>query len=454
MKGILLNQTDGCIPYLEDIKQDTESIKATLDQNFTGARKRYGFRIKKSEADPAKRVEYIYDAVGMTPLTVNQSTGVCNYGSWGDVWFVKNNYPCMLKADGTEESVFPVSNGAITGSTAKLSTVSGGLNAMSAIPLCWIKRYEQNGYEYVIVAEEQIDDSYHAYAHTDSHGAIKDVFYHAMYKGSYTDIAIDGYSASVPGCGKNVNEAEFDTKHTAANVTRVLRSLANQIPEHYTCSNYEILSAKKNSNRYDIRSWSQQCLIADLVTLITKNDNSQAAIGQGRSSGYVNNDTISNGLLKTGRFNGSTVIANQFFGKSTTTEHMCVFWIEDFWANRWDRVNGIFQDHGTYKIKMTPENGGYNLTGAGYISIPGIITPATGYQVNNYMSDLGRVPLTTGGSDSTYDADYFWTNTGVVCMGLCGGDCNAGSLCGSRSLSLNFLASWSSWHFGASLTLV
>lgn len=449
MESILLGQTG----YLESIKKDTEDILATLDQNFGGPRKRYGFRIKKSESDSEKRVEYIYDAIGMTPLTVDQTTGVCNYGSWGDIWFVKNNYPCMLKPDGTEESAFNVLNGAIVGDTSKLSNVDSGLNAMSAIPLCWVKRYEQNGYEYVIIAEEQLDDSYHAYAHTDAHGAIKDVFYHAMYKGSYP-----GEQPTTAICGKNRDEENWSaTKHTLDTVTHVLRSLANQNPQHYTCALYERLSAKKNSDAYDIRSWSQQCLIADLVTLVTKHDNSQVAIGQGVSTRYVADDTVNNNILKTGRFSGNTVIANQFYGTSNTRDHMCVFWIEDFWANRWDRVNGILAVNGQYKVKMTPEHGGYNFDGNGYITIPGISTVSThGWQINTFNSDLGRVPIAIGGSDATYNGDYTWINNTAnrINMGLSGGDCDSGSMCGSRFLSLFNLAAWSYWGIGASLTKV
>lgn len=454
MEPILLGQNG----KLNSIKKDTTDILSILNTNFSGPLKRYGFRRKKNEADPSARIEYIYDAVGMTPLTVNQSSGACNYGSWGDIWFVKNNYPCMLKADGTEDSRFTVSNGAITGDTSKLSATAGGLNAMSAIPLCWVKRYEADGYEYVIFCEHQFDDSYRAYAHTNAHGGIEDYFYHAMYKGSYTDIASGGYSATVPGCGRNVNETGWSTtKHTLADVTHVLRSLAGQIPEHNTCALYETLSAKKNSNAYDIRSWSQHNLIADLITLITKSDNSQEVIGQGISSGYVNDEAQNNGFIKTGRYSGSTVVANQFYGTNNTRTHMCAFWIEDFLAHRWDRLNGIILINGIYRIKMTPENGGYNLTGDGYIEVPGIKAPtaSNSYIINSFMSELGALPIAVGGTSSTHLADALWTNLGVgPYVGLAGGACTIGSSCGSRCLSLNTLAAQSASSFGASLTKV
>ena len=42
--------------------------------------KRYGYRVKMAEPDTAARVEYIYDAVGMTPAYMDFAAGSFNYG--------------------------------------------------------------------------------------------------------------------------------------------------------------------------------------------------------------------------------------------------------------------------------------------------------------------------------------------------------------------------------------
>ena len=55
--------------------------------------KRYGFRIKDAEANPSTRVEYLYDAVGMTPAYMDFSAGACNFGSWASAWFIRDNTP-------------------------------------------------------------------------------------------------------------------------------------------------------------------------------------------------------------------------------------------------------------------------------------------------------------------------------------------------------------------------
>ncbi|MCM1217871.1 MAG: hypothetical protein NC548_25565 [Lachnospiraceae bacterium] len=86
-----------------------------------------------------------------------------DYGGWKDVWFIKDNYPCMLKSNGKEDYRLDpndYSKKALFGASA--TTVSGATvpdfcnpaydgNAMSAIPLCWVQRYEDSQYEYFVV---------------------------------------------------------------------------------------------------------------------------------------------------------------------------------------------------------------------------------------------------------------------------------------------------------------
>ena len=90
---------------LDKTHANTAAILAALEEEGGEHKKavRYGIKISKSDSGKASRVTYIYDAVGMTPAVMNFSEGTFNYGSWGNVEFVKNNYPCMVKYDGTED---------------------------------------------------------------------------------------------------------------------------------------------------------------------------------------------------------------------------------------------------------------------------------------------------------------------------------------------------------------
>lgn len=63
---------------------------------------RFGIKINKNEEDSNKRVTYLYDAAGMIPAVMDFVEGTFNYGSWGNVEFVKNNYTDKV-ADGSLE---------------------------------------------------------------------------------------------------------------------------------------------------------------------------------------------------------------------------------------------------------------------------------------------------------------------------------------------------------------
>lgn len=56
----------------------------------------------------------------------------------------------------------------LNGGASDITKTSYGGNAMSEIPLIWVKRWTQNNYHFVVFCEEQYDDTYKAYAHTDA----------------------------------------------------------------------------------------------------------------------------------------------------------------------------------------------------------------------------------------------------------------------------------------------
>ena len=143
---------------VKQMASDTAEIKSIAQEMKATKPKRYGFRIKKTEPNPDTRVEYIYDAVGMTPAKMNGAS--FNYGSWANIWFVKGNYPVMLNKNGTEAyRLDPNDYGKKLDGSASDITSSTTADAMSAIPRCWIKRYEDDVYQYFIVCEEKYDDS-------------------------------------------------------------------------------------------------------------------------------------------------------------------------------------------------------------------------------------------------------------------------------------------------------
>ena len=399
---------------------NTISTKAdTILSELRGQRpKRYGYRVKESEANPSSRVEYLFDAVGMTPAAMNYAAGTFGYGSWADVWFVRDNAPYMVNNDGSvayQLDPNDYTKKAVTGAASDVANTAFGGNAMSAIPLVWVKRYHENGYRYVIFCETQYDEGYHAYAHTRPDGTISPFAYGPMFEGS-----------------------KIDTK---------LRSLSSQAPVSSLNATQELAAAQANGDKWTLTTWAFWNLIHDMLVLIGKSTDIQAVFGQGHTTG----GTSAADLLTTGALNTK----GQFFGYSDTTHSVKVFHMENFWGDRWDRLVGLIYDNGTYKVKMTPEDGGYNLTGAGYEAVrKGInATEAGGGWVKNaQQTEQGLFPTVLGGSDATYDCDYHYYNPAIVSVPLVGGACAHGSKCG-RSLAVDSVAGYAWWHLGASLFL-
>ena len=147
---------------------------------------RFGIKIKKTESDPASRVSYLYDAVGMTPAYMDFSGGMFNYGDWGDVWFVEDNKPLMLRSNGQVGYYLNPDNYAyrkdMTASDVSNTSYDG--NAMAQFPLGYIYRYEDDDYLYEILSNVQYDENYKAYAHTRMDGTIAPYFYWSLFGGS------------------------------------------------------------------------------------------------------------------------------------------------------------------------------------------------------------------------------------------------------------------------------
>ena len=409
----------------DKIKQDTANIMETgwtILAELRGQRpKRYGYRVKISEPDPGSRVEYLFDAVGMTPAHMDYDRQEFDYGDWKDIWFVRDNYPCMVRADGSEDyrlDPSDYSKKAADGSASDVSNTAYNGNAMAAIPLVWVKRYQEAGYQYVIFCEQQFDEGYKAYAHTRPDGTIAKVAYHALFKGSLVE-------------GK-------------------LRSIAGQKPQGSSNATQELNYAKANGAKWTIKTWALHSLIADLLTLISKTTASQAAFGRGHTVNSGAENLLDCGTLKD---------KGQFFGYSDTARAMKVFHIENFWGERWDRLVGLTYINGAFHVKMTPEGAGYNFTGDGYTSIGKGITGQTaasesGWQRDTEQTEYGRFPVAPlTGSDATFETDILYWNNTIVAVAVVGGTSHIGSMCGARALSAAYQVSGMGWHIGASLSL-
>ena len=368
-----------------NVISDTYVTKSEFQRKVNAVR--LGYRIKKTEADPYARVEYLYDAVGMIPAHMDFTNGVFDYGSWADVWFVADNKPLMLKSDGTVGYYLNPNDYSKKkdGTASDVANIDYDGNAMAQFPLCWICRYEDNDYQYEIVSNVQYDENYKAYAHTRADGSIADYIYASCF------------------------EASGDTSR--------LRSLSEQTIACYMTIQNQINGAIANGNGWYINSWSRRELIRTLIVLLGKSTNSQAVFGNGSSQG-------NSVMLKT----GTLIDKGQFFGYTTTNQQVKCFHVEGLWGNMYDHLVGCIAYNYRWYVKMTPEGTGYSVNVSnrtGYTNVCGYPSTTGSYIKSCFCSEYGMLPNGINGSSATYYCDQFVSSgTG---MPIVGGGTNTGS---------------------------
>lgn len=394
----------------------------------------YGFYIDGNNSNPSTRVAYIEDAIGMKPAFMNYETGLFDYGSWGNAWFMPR--PCMLKSDGTVAYYLDPMDYSkkIDGTESDIANDDFDGNAMmewgSSGKKIWTKTVPVLGdpsscYKYF--ADEQIDKDYHAWSFIGTDGKMKDHFYTPIYHGSI--------------------------------VGTKLRSLSGKVPCMSKTAQQEIDLAVANGSGWYIEQFCDIELINDLLVLIGKSTDTQTVFGQGNCDGYENNSSINYGMINSGTMNNKGLFWGRNVSSTSARNGVKVFGMENWWGNQWRRFTGLILDNGVYKTKRcygvsdSSTVKGYNLTGDGYVSSG--ITPggtSSGYiNIIDYSNGMS-LPKTASGSSSTYYCDGLWFNNSVVAVAYRGGGCGHGSLCGAFCLGVDGAASVSYWGFGAALS--
>lgn len=381
---------DWVVTCSKDAVSNSRTITISVVQEYTmtiSYALQYGYRIKEDESDPDARVEYILDAVGMTPVQMDLTTGEFDYGSWKDVWFVKNNKPCMLKYDCTVDYYLNPNDYSKKedGTDSDVTNIDYEGNAMSEIPLVWVKRYEDENYKYEIISNVKVDDDFKAYAHTRADGSIADYFYWGI------------YTSSLDSAGRR-------------------RSISGQSPTDYQGTNTKDASFSKmssdneaaiklNGASYHAHAWSEHELLRTLLTLLAKSHNFDRIA---KSSGFYEENTVKPqkpGLLDTdGQFAYNSNISGGHYMKA--------FHIESLFGSMADALVGIRPYQNDVRILMAPveaEYGDYVLNSA--FPKPPWVTVDFNFPINNsnpycidscYLSEYGLTPKTYNGSSTTY----------------------------------------------------
>lgn len=387
--------------YYVKPKNVTGTVKFAKDIAVTmtyNKMRRYGFKRTKTESNPATRIAYLFDAEGKTPAKMTLGTSF-SYGGWED-FCNEVNRPVMLKFNGEVDyelchTDYSKKIDGVTPSNYNQTAYEG--NAMAEFRVFkYVKRYEDADYEYVIFCDGKYDDDYKCDAFIRDDGQEYDTFYYGMFMGS--------------------------------NISSKLRSISGQGIMASQTATTEYNYAKANGTNWNIISKSRWDYLLDLATLIAKSDNLQATFGNGFCNGSAQKTP------------GSLYNKGQFFGYSSQTDSVKIFHVEDPWGNVWERMNGLVNISGMIAAKYhgpypTPSDSNVY---SDYTNIHN--APAEGYVKDAYGGALGFVPKTTGGSDSTYFCDYFYTNNSGVRFAVVGGDWGYGLKCG-RCVYLGYASS-------------
>lgn len=410
-------------PIAQNVADAIYELKNVLSHN--GGTTVYGFHVNSSESDPSASITYLRDAVGMTPAKMNYTTGVFDWGSWRDAFFIPK--PCMLKSDGRVAYYLDENNYAFKedGTSSDISNIDFDGNAMME----WGRDNKRIWYKLVAdsndptsysvyIADHKEDENYVAWSFYNKNNELMDHFYTPIYSGS------------------------LDSNNK-------LRSLSGQSIMNSKTGTQEITYAQANGEGWNIEVWADKLLMFLLLYLMGKSLDLQTTFGQGHSSG---GSSVSS-LINTGTLDDKGL----FYGYSSTDSKVKVFGMEDQWAEQWNRYCGLMLDNGIYKYKMTEGTvDGSTITGYPTTTTTGMLDGGQPPTTNAYVTKFAVhgdtiLPDTVGGSSSTYYCDYFYQSQSGVRFALLGGCSYDGAHCGFY-VSLSNAVSSTNWNFGAALS--
>lgn len=423
----------GDVYYYKAFPMSTTGFYNTSTLNETGIKCRdynlYGFKLDQNESDPASMITYLPDCDNFQYKSafMNYTTDTFDYGDWGNVWFIKNLKPCMLKYDGTVD--YELDKNDYTkksdGTDSDVANTSYEGNAMIGFPKVYWKIVD-NGDDTanVYISDTKADDDFVCWSHIDNNGNEIDYCYMPIYTGSLVNGKLRSISGLAPMTGKT-RQVEIDY-------------------------------AKSNNTGTDIiwytEVYSDRLLINLLLLLIGKSTDTQATFGTGNCASFGS----STGVKESGTMNANGL----FWGSQDNISGVKVFGMEHMWDNTFRAIAGWIIDRGVQKVKMTygQSDGsavnGYNLDGTGYIPILNATPGGTsnGYISKMAISEYGLVPAIASGSASTYYNDGLWFNNSQINYPLLGGDTNGGKLGGLFCSFLQYDISGTTWCFGAAVS--
>lgn len=395
-----VNETSGTAVITVNIAASANYEAAEFTVNVTASFREYlyGYDLTVADSNPATRISYPSD-VENSGFTAAKMASSFSYGGWpstpGEKFMPR---PCMLKYDGTV--AYYLNPNDLTkkadGTASDVANVNFGGNAMMEWPKIYVKRWESGGVYHFRCSDVKVDNDYECWSNYDKNNNEIPHFYTPIF---------------------------FGSKDSSGR----MRSISGQANMVSTTAQQEIDAAKLNgANIWYTEVLADRQLINDLLTMMFKSTNLQVTAGMG----VVN----ASAAIAPGTMNTKGMFWGDVSGKTSGVK---VFGMENWWGNIYRRIAGWMLVNNAHKVKLTrgTKDGStvsdYNIDGSGYLTLSANIT------TNGYISAMktekhGRYPITASGSDTTYESDYVYQNSGTryaFVGGYWSSGLNAGPFC-------------------------
>lgn len=238
--------------------------------------------------------------------------------------------------------------------------------------------------------------------------------------------------------GEEVRDAFYLGAYLGYEQNGKLRSIKGVMPTgNKTIGDFRTI-AQANGKGYEQLAFYQWTFLQAMYVLKYGDLDSQTALGKGLTGGrdYKN----------TGYTNGRGIN----YGTSSGTEQMRFQYLEDLWGNKFQWLDGAMTGESG---KMQTGTTGFNNSASNYKSYPlGTNSSISGYpdtiQGNN---ELGFIPKTTNGSNSTYYSDYSYVTSSAAYVAYAGGYYGYKAVVGAFYVNFDCSIGYASAFVGARL---
>lgn len=399
LDSISLKDIDYILDGLEDVNEQ-------LEDQFI-----YGIKIDTTNPDKNECVTYTDDAVRFTPLSVNQTNGICSFGSWKPIIDnVLKVQPCLVNNNGQVVAELDPYSYNITTDGHSIDIKSGNLGQVMV-------RFNHVYYRYLVednfikfqISNKKIDNTW-----------------------------IDSAFVSEDGIGTS-KKYMYISAYEAVQRNNILQSISDGLPSFKLP--YEKIEELSRFGVFHMMNIVRKQFIIFLGYLVTKSIDLQGNIGTGNVSGE---------LLKTGTMNKDCL----FYGTNTGTDGVKMFGIENLWGNQLKYMHGlvqklsyvvgedsfITQEQRLYAKEFYPYNKIKDFTDCGEIE------PNTSGFISSIKFLLRSIYMPDGlnGSSNTYFSSYYQNGEATnehSLYGIYGGSNQYGDKCGPEFLLLAYLDS-------------